>query len=196
MAASCGCVPAGPAPPVVLTMPAGAAPPPRSTGPFEGWGTSLAWFAHATGGDAELRDAICALLFGSSLDDGSGRSGLGMNIVRYNIGGTSAEAEDLGRFRTGGAVPCCIDAGCAAFDGARDAAQTAYLLRARCGRADACFRCVVVDSRRILFVYARCWTWTSKICDGSTAGETHSQHNGPPSHRLTPTQHTTVRAGS
>jgi hypothetical protein len=42
---------------------------------WEGWGTSLAWFAHALGHDSVTRDLVCRLLF--SKDEG-----LGFNIVR------------------------------------------------------------------------------------------------------------------
>nr|MDT0663177.1 RICIN domain-containing protein [Micromonospora sp. DSM 115978] len=51
--------------------------------PFEGWGTSLVWFANATGGyPDEIRDALVDLLFGED--------GLRLNIARYNIGGGNA----------------------------------------------------------------------------------------------------------
>jgi hypothetical protein len=69
-----------------------------------------------------VRNKVCDLLFTDA--------GLGLNIVRYNIGGTATDAADLDRFRTGGAVPCCC-APDGTYDGAVDAAQTAYLLRAR-----------------------------------------------------------------
>ncbi|MGW0576884.1 glycoside hydrolase, partial [Streptomyces sp. NPDC002920] len=50
---------------------------------FEGWGTSLVWFANATGGYPEpVRRRLADLLFG---DDG-----LRLNIARYNIGGGNA----------------------------------------------------------------------------------------------------------
>jgi O-glycosyl hydrolase len=50
---------------------------------FEGWGTSLVWFANATGGYPEpIRRKLVDLLFG---DDG-----LRLNIARYNIGGGNA----------------------------------------------------------------------------------------------------------
>lgn len=42
---------------------------------WEGWGTSLAWFAHALGHDPGTRDLVCQLLF-------SKEHGLGLNIVR------------------------------------------------------------------------------------------------------------------
>ncbi|MEJ3749556.1 glycoside hydrolase [Actinomycetes bacterium KLBMP 9797] len=50
---------------------------------FEGWGTSLVWFANVTGGyPDEIRDKLVDMLFG---DDG-----LRLNIARYNIGGGNA----------------------------------------------------------------------------------------------------------
>ncbi|MFK4267215.1 RICIN domain-containing protein [Streptomyces milbemycinicus] len=64
---------------------------------FEGWGTSLVWFANVTGGyPEEIRQKLAALLFG---DDG-----LALNIARYNIGGGNApDVKDY--LRAGGAVP-------------------------------------------------------------------------------------------
>ncbi|MCX4235070.1 glycoside hydrolase [Streptomyces ortus] len=63
---------------------------------FEGWGTSLVWFANATGGyPKEIREKLAKLLFG---DDG-----LALNIARYNIGGGNApDVKDY--LRAGGAV--------------------------------------------------------------------------------------------
>lgn len=63
---------------------------------FEGWGTSLVWFANATGDyPAEIREKLAQLLFG---DDG-----LALNIARYNIGGGNApDVKDY--LRPGGAV--------------------------------------------------------------------------------------------
>lgn len=42
---------------------------------FQGWGTSLAWFAHALGHDPQSRDTVLQLLFSKD-------KGLGLNIVR------------------------------------------------------------------------------------------------------------------
>lgn len=42
---------------------------------WEGWGTSLCWFAHALGGNPTACEAICRLLFSKD-------NGLGFNIVR------------------------------------------------------------------------------------------------------------------
>ncbi|MDL5205648.1 glycoside hydrolase [Streptomyces sp. ALI-76-A] len=63
---------------------------------FEGWGTSLVWFANATGDyPPEIREKLAKLLFG---DDG-----LALNIARYNIGGGNApDVKDY--LRAGGAV--------------------------------------------------------------------------------------------
>ncbi|MEV0220970.1 glycoside hydrolase [Streptomyces sp. NPDC050704] len=50
---------------------------------FEGWGTSLVWFANATGGYPDpIRRQLVDMLFG--------KDGLGLNIARYNIGGGNA----------------------------------------------------------------------------------------------------------
>ncbi|MEU3902885.1 glycoside hydrolase [Streptomyces goshikiensis] len=65
--------------------------------PFEGWGTSLAWFANVTGGwpDAQ-RNRLADALYGAG--------GLGFTIARYNIGGgDSPETEPY--MRAGAAVP-------------------------------------------------------------------------------------------
>ncbi|MEV5436514.1 RICIN domain-containing protein [Streptomyces sp. NPDC052682] len=63
---------------------------------FEGWGTSLVWFANATGDyPPAIREKLYRLLFG---DDG-----LNLNIARYNIGGGNApDVKDY--LRAGGAV--------------------------------------------------------------------------------------------
>lgn len=63
---------------------------------FEGWGTSLVWFANATGDyPPEIREKLADLLFG--------KDGLDLNIARYNIGGGNApDVKDY--LRAGGAV--------------------------------------------------------------------------------------------
>ncbi|MFI1044659.1 glycoside hydrolase [Streptomyces griseoruber] len=61
---------------------------------FEGWGTSLAWFAHATGGYPEpVRRRLVDLLFGED--------GLRLNIARYNIGGGNAPDVRTDYMKTG-----------------------------------------------------------------------------------------------
>ena len=50
---------------------------------FEGWGTSLVWFANITGGyPEEIRTKLVDMLFS--------KQGLNLNIARYNIGGGNA----------------------------------------------------------------------------------------------------------
>ena len=50
-----------------------------NNGCFEGWGTSLCWWANRVGYSSELTDKCAELFFGDS--------GLRLNIMRYNIGG-------------------------------------------------------------------------------------------------------------
>jgi hypothetical protein len=63
---------------------------------FEGWGTSLVWFANATGGYPDkVREKLADMVFG--------KDGLNLNIARYNIGGGNApDVKDY--LRPGGAV--------------------------------------------------------------------------------------------
>ncbi|WP_329056022.1 RICIN domain-containing protein [Amycolatopsis sp. NBC_01488] len=65
--------------------------------PFEGWGSSLAWMAEATGGYPDpVRTKLADLVFGAD--------GLNLNIARFNIGG--GNAPDVPAYlRPGGAVP-------------------------------------------------------------------------------------------
>ncbi|MEG9246628.1 glycoside hydrolase [Arthrobacter sp. Soc17.1.1.1] len=91
---------APPAPPVPAAVPDGAltlTPDPSYQGEeFEGWGTSLVWFANATGDyPDEIRNRLAELVFGPE--------GLNLNIARYNIGGGNApDVKDY--LRPGGAV--------------------------------------------------------------------------------------------
>ncbi|MCM3748587.1 hypothetical protein M3223_14645 [Paenibacillus pasadenensis] len=56
---------------------------------WEGWGTSLAWWANRVGGDVYSRDEYADLLFSDE--------GLDLNIVRYNIGGgENPDPESIG----------------------------------------------------------------------------------------------------
>ena len=59
-------------------------PNPASRGEaFQGWGTSLVWFANATAGySPELREELYQKVFGED--------GLNLNIARYNVGGGNA----------------------------------------------------------------------------------------------------------
>lgn len=71
--------------------------PAYASAPFEGWGTSLVWFANATGDyPPDVRQALFDAVFGED--------GLNLNIARYNIGG--GNATDVPSYlRPGGAVP-------------------------------------------------------------------------------------------
>lgn len=71
--------------------------PATASEPFEGWGTSLVWFANATGNyPADVRQKLFDAVFGED--------GLNLNIARYNIGG--GNATDVPPYlRPGGAVP-------------------------------------------------------------------------------------------
>lgn len=70
--------------------------PAAAADPFQGWGTSLVWFADATGDyPDEIREELAELVFGDQ--------GLGLNIARYNVGGGNApDVTDY--LRAGGAV--------------------------------------------------------------------------------------------
>ncbi|WP_164545179.1 glycoside hydrolase [Antribacter gilvus] len=69
----------------------------RASEPFQGWGTSLVWFAHATGGyPAEVREELYQKVFGED--------GLNLNIARYNVGGGNATDVDNAYMRKGGDV--------------------------------------------------------------------------------------------
>lgn len=98
-----GLAPAGHALPVAAEPAAGGktltvTPNPwYASGPFQGWGTSLVWFANATGDYPEdLRNQLYDLLF-------SQEDGLGLTIARYNIGGGNS-SDTPHYLRPGGAV--------------------------------------------------------------------------------------------
>ncbi|MFF2053207.1 glycoside hydrolase [Leifsonia sp. NPDC058194] len=93
---------------------------------FEGWGTSLAWFANATGGYPEaVRQDLFDKVFGSD--------GLNLNIARYNIGG--GNATDVPPYlRAGGAVEGWWNPDVTATD-AQGAITSTYADRNRLGAA-------------------------------------------------------------
>jgi O-glycosyl hydrolase len=87
---------------------------------FEGWGTSLAWWANVTGGWSDgKRNELADLIFSAS--------GLGMNIVRYNIGGS---ANTQAGMRPGGLVQSYMDEK-NAYDWTKDANQRWMLSAAK-----------------------------------------------------------------
>lgn len=66
--------------------------------PFEGWGTSLVWFANATGGYPEpIRRQLVDMLFSEN--------GLNLNIARYNIGGGNAPDVRKDYMKAGATMP-------------------------------------------------------------------------------------------
>jgi galactan endo-1,6-beta-galactosidase len=58
--------------------------PTRDRGAWEGWGSSLAWWGRAVGGTGNA-DYYADLIYTMKTVDGY--PGLGLNIVRYNVGG-------------------------------------------------------------------------------------------------------------
>lgn len=94
-----------------------------ANGPFDGWGTSLAWFANATGnlgedGFVTNRDQISDEAYQKALKNGKalrqafynsifGEQGLDLNMARYNIGGGNATDVAYGYpfMRQGAAIP-------------------------------------------------------------------------------------------
>ncbi len=67
-----------------------------NNGKFEGWGTSLCWWAHRIGYSDTLTQKAAELFFGET--------GLNLNIMRYNIGGGDAPTHSHIK-RTDSAVP-------------------------------------------------------------------------------------------
>lgn len=67
---------------------------------FDGWGTSLCWWAEVAGtAEESARKEFSELLFG--------KDGLELNIVRYNVG--AGDASGHKHMRDGGSVPAWID---------------------------------------------------------------------------------------
>lgn len=87
---------------------------------LSGWGTSLAWWANALGGwSAPNRNKIADLLF-------SPKSGLGLNIVRYNLGADDGHNACSADMRPGADVPS-FSTGPGTYDWTRDARQRFFL---------------------------------------------------------------------
>ena len=98
---------------------------PFNNGKFEGWGTSLCWWANRIGYSDVLAQQAAELLFDAE-------KGLGMNIARYNIGGGDDLAHDH-ITRTDSMMPgfWVLDetTGLPVFDGTQDENQRNVLLR-------------------------------------------------------------------
>jgi len=99
---------------------------PFNNGTFEGWGTSLCWWANRIGYSDVLSQKAADLLFNAE-------TGLGMNIARYNIGGGD-DPTHRHITRTDSMMPgfWVLDetTGEHVFDGTRDENQRNVLLRA------------------------------------------------------------------
>lgn len=61
--------------------------PRQDLGAWQGWGSSLAWWARAIGGTSNA-DYFADLIYTTKATDGY--PGLGLNVVRYNVGGGGA----------------------------------------------------------------------------------------------------------
>ena len=99
---------------------------PFNGGKFEGWGTSLCWFANRIGYSDTLAQKAAELLYNAE-------TGLGMNIARYNIGGGDDPAHHH-ITRTDSMMPgfwrLDEETGEHIFDGTQDENQRNVLLRA------------------------------------------------------------------
>lgn len=60
---------------------------PINDGVFEGWGTSLCWYGNRIGGSEKTSDEAARLLYNAD-------TGLGLNIIRYNVGGGDNPTHD------------------------------------------------------------------------------------------------------
>lgn len=100
---------------------------------WEGWGTAMAWWGDRVGTWPEAKRAeIADLMFSTT-------NGLGLNIVRYNLGG-SADPNPIAGMRTGGAVPSYLQkdetTGVLSYDWSLDAGQRQMLQMAKDRGAD------------------------------------------------------------
>jgi O-glycosyl hydrolase len=90
----------------------------------QGWGTSLAWWAEATSGwPLATREALADALF-------SPTEGIGLNVVRYNLGGVTPGDACSARFRAGAAVPS-FEPSSGSYDWSADPGQLWWLQEAQ-----------------------------------------------------------------
>ncbi len=90
---------------------------------LEGWGTSLCWWGNVVGGYSDQnRNAINGLLFAAD-------TGLGLNIVRYNIGG--GENPTHSHMQAGKSVPGFKPTEAGNYDWTQDANQRRILAEAK-----------------------------------------------------------------
>ena len=99
--------------------------------PFEGWGTSLCWWAHRVGDWPDDRlDKLLEMIVNPE-------TGLGYTIFRYNIGGGDAPGHD--HMRPGGDIPGFKRGPDSAYDWNADRNQRRVLLKLRDRVPDAVF---------------------------------------------------------
>lgn len=123
---------------------------------LEGWGTSLCWWANVVGGWGEDRRCLVAdLLFDPD-------KGLGLNLVRYNLGG--GDAPGHAHLRAGGAVPSFRPSAAGPYDWSADANQR-WVLTAAAARG-----------ANLLEAFANSPPWWLTV-SGCTAGARNPRHN-------------------
>jgi hypothetical protein len=87
---------------------------------FQGWGTSICWWGNIIGKYPEkMRDTILGLVFDTS-------SGLGLNIIRYNIGGGDAPSHN--HMGVGKEMEGFLSEESATYDWTKDAGQRFFRL--------------------------------------------------------------------
>jgi galactan endo-1,6-beta-galactosidase len=108
---------------------------------WEGWGTSLCWWAHAYGGRSDIADLLFTTR--STAFAGTTLPGLGLNIARYNAGASSTVAIGTDHQQASPNIPLfkqipafwlnwfSADPGSASWDWTRDDRQRAALQAAK-----------------------------------------------------------------
>ena len=91
---------------------------------IQGWGTSLAWWAEVAGKwSLANRQTLATMLF-------SPTKGIGLNAVRYNVGGVTPGDTCSSNFRPGAAVPS-FEPSAGSYDWSADPAQLWWLQEAQ-----------------------------------------------------------------
>jgi O-glycosyl hydrolase len=91
---------------------------------IQGWGTSLAWWAEATGGwSLANRESLATMLFDPV-------KGIGLNTVRYDLGGVTPGDTCPETFRAGASVPS-FEQSLDTYDWSQDSAQLWWLQEAQ-----------------------------------------------------------------
>jgi galactan endo-1,6-beta-galactosidase len=146
------------------------APDPSKTfGVWEGWGTSLCWWANTMGDRADLAELIFSTKDAVNVKTRSGKStlpGLGLNIARYNAGGSSEVPDEKGEkmslsrnMRAGGEVMGfwvdwkSNDSSTKSWDWTNDANQVSMLQKARDAAGDGFIAELFSNSRKGIRLY-------------------------------------------